>query len=72
MRRYPLSFIVPTALGVLATIASVMAFAGVGDRLHPLLNDTGAGIALAVSAIALFGSGLFPFVIARLMRDADR
>ena len=40
--------------------------------MHPILEDPLAGLALIVSAVALIGSGLFPYFIARLMnRDPE-
>lgn len=69
MRRYPISFIVLTALGVLVAIPGAMSMAGAGAALHPLLADPMAGLALIVSAIALVGSGLFPYAIARLVNQ---
>ncbi|HEY6897626.1 MAG TPA: hypothetical protein VI279_10210 [Rhodocyclaceae bacterium] len=66
MRRYPLSFLILTALGLFTALPGIAAVAGYGQAIHPLLADTGAGIALLVSAVALIGSGLFPLVIARL------
>ena len=66
MRRYPVSFIVCTVLGVLCGIPGLVSMAGGGHLIHPLLADEGAGLAFVVSAVALIGSGLFPFVIARL------
>ena len=72
MQRYPVSFIVCSLLAVLCVIPGVFSMAGFGASLHPLLADEGAGLALVVSAVALFGSGMFPLVIARLrMGDAD-
>ncbi|HEX5394494.1 MAG TPA: hypothetical protein VFW68_14520 [Rhodocyclaceae bacterium] len=68
MRRFPLSFIVLTGLGLLVTVPGVAAVMGYGARIHSLLADTGAGIALLVSGVALIGSGMFPLVISRLMR----
>lgn len=65
-RRYPLSFIVLTALGVACGVPGLVSMAGFGAALHPLLADEGAGLAFVVSAVALIGSGLFPLVIARL------
>lgn len=67
MRRYPLSFIILSALGVLVGLPGVASMAGFGAGLHPLLEDPMAGLALVVSALALIGSGLFPYVIARLV-----
>lgn len=69
MRRYPASFIVLTTLGVATCIPGLISVAGGGASLHPLLEDPMAGLALVVSAVALIGSGLFPFVIARLMNQ---
>jgi hypothetical protein len=69
MRRFPLSFITLTGLGLLVTVPGVAAVMGYGARIHPLLSDTGAGIALLVSGVALIGSGMFPLVISRLMRS---
>ena len=68
MRRYPLSFLILTALGILTGLPGLAALTGLGAQWHPLLADTGTGIALIVSAIALIGSGLFPLVISRMMR----
>lgn len=66
MRRYPLSFIALTALGGLCAIPGLVSLAGFGAVIHPLLDDPMAGLAFIVSAIALFGSGAFPLVIAKL------
>ena len=67
MQRYPFSFVSLTSLGVLTAIPGVMSVAGAGGMIHPVLDDPMAGLALLVSAVALIGSGLFPFFIARLM-----
>jgi len=67
MRRYPISFIVLTSLGVAVAVPGLISAAGFGASLHPVLEDPMAGLALLVSAAALIGSGLFPLVIARLM-----
>lgn len=66
MRRYPVSFIVLCSLGGLVAVPGLASVAGFGAGLHPLLADPMAGLALVVSAVALIGSGLFPFFIARL------
>lgn len=66
MRRYPISFIVCTVLGILCGIPGLVSMAGFGASIHPVLADEGAGLAFVVSAVALIGSGLFPLVIARL------
>ena len=66
-RHWPLSFLILTLLAALAGAAGVAAFAGLLQGLHPLFNDgVAAGLALLVSAIALFLSGLFPLVLRRL------
>lgn len=69
MRRYPTSFIVLTALGILCTIPGAISLAGFGAIIHPVLDDPMAGLAFIVSAVALFGSGGFPLVIARLKEN---
>ncbi|TXG86713.1 MAG: hypothetical protein E6R10_09510 [Rhodocyclaceae bacterium] len=66
MRRFPLSFLLCTGLGILCAIPGLVSMAGFGHLIHPLLADEGAGLAFVVSAVALIGSGLFPLVIARL------
>lgn len=67
MKNLPLSFIVMEILGLLCLIPAVASLAGVGVSLHPILADSGAGIALLVTAISLVISGLFPLVLRRLM-----
>ena len=69
MRRYPLSFIVLTALGVLCALPGLLSLAGLGGMIHPVLDDPMAGVAFLVSAIALIGSGAFPLVIEKLKED---
>lgn len=69
MRKYPISFVICTVLAILCAVPGVVSMAGFGTALHPLLADEGAGLALVVSAAALFGSGMFPLVIARLRAD---
>jgi hypothetical protein len=71
MRRYPLSFIVLTALGVLCAIPGALSLAGFGALLHPVLDDPMAGLAFVVSAVALLGSGAFPLVIEKLKEDEE-
>ena len=66
MRRYPLSFIFLSALGVLCAIPGLISIAGFGAALHPVLDDPMAGLAFIVSAVALVGSGAFPLVIEKL------
>lgn len=69
MRRYPLSFIILTALGLLCTITGTISLTGFGSALHPVLDDPMAGLAFIVSAIALIGSGAFPLVIEKLKEN---
>lgn len=69
MRRYPTSFIILTALGVLCTIPGLLSLAGFGAAIHPVLEDPMAGLAFIVSAVALFGSGAFPLVIEKLKEN---
>lgn len=71
MRRYPLSFIVLTALGILCAVPGAISMAGFGGLIHPVLEDPMAGLAFIVSAVAFIGSGLFPLVIARLRAEEE-
>ncbi len=70
MRRYPISFIILTTLGLACAILGAMSIAGFGNSLHPVLEDPMAGLVFIVSAIALIGSGAFPLVIEKL-KNAD-
>ena len=69
MRRYPLSFILLTALGVLCALPGLISIIGFGAVLHPVLEDPMAGLAFIVSAVALVGSGAFPLVIEKLKEN---
>ena len=69
-RRYPFSFVALTTLGILCAIPGLVSLFGFGASLHPVLDDPMAGLAFIVSAIALFGSGAFPLVIAKL-KESD-
>lgn len=69
MRRYPVSFVALTTLGVLCAIPGTLSLAGFGAALHPVLDDPMAGLAFIVSAIALIGSGAFPLVIEKLKEN---
>lgn len=68
-RRYPFSFVALTTLGILCAIPGLVSLFGFGASLHPVLDDP-AGLAFIVSAVALFGSGAFPLVIAKL-KESD-
>lgn len=71
MRHYPKSFIILTLLGVLCVIPGILSLAGFGVAIHPVLEDPMAGLAFIVSAIALFGSGIFPLVIEKLKENEN-
>lgn len=71
MRRYPVSFVILTGLGIATGLPGMVSVAGFGGLIHPLLDDPMAGLALIVSAVALIGSGLFPYVIARLANGPE-
>ena len=71
MRRYPVSFVVLTVLGILCAMPGAISLAGFGALLHPLLDDPMAGLAFIVSAVALIGSGAFPLVIEKLKESED-
>jgi len=66
-RHWPWSFLVFAALGALSFGVGLLALAGVLAEWHPLWRDgTAAGIALIVTAIALWLTGAFPLVLRRL------
>lgn len=69
MRRFPLSFIILSALGALCAIPGIASLAGFGGLIHPVLDDPMAGLAFIVSAVALIGSGAFPLVIEKLKEN---
>lgn len=71
MRRYPTSFIILTALGLLCAIPGTISLAGFGASIHPVLDDPMAGLAFLVSAVALIGSGAFPLVIEKLKENEN-
>lgn len=64
--HWPFTFIAFTALGVVSLVIGIVALAGIGGDIHPLLADEGTGIAMIVTAIALFLTGAFPLVLRRL------
>lgn len=71
MRRYPVSFVALTTLGIACAIPGLISIAGFGAAVHPVLDDPMAGLAFIVSAIALIGSGAFPLVIEKLKEGED-
>jgi hypothetical protein len=64
--HWPYTFIVFTVLGAISLIIGLVALAGIGAQLHPLLADEGTGIAMIATAIAFFLTGGFPLVLRRL------
>jgi len=69
--RWPLSVWIMGLLGLACLISGLALLAGIGTHLHPLLENSGAGLAIVVSGVALIGSAGFPLAFARLAaRDA--
>ncbi len=64
--HWPWTFLVFTALGVVALLGGAAALAGLLRDVHPLFGDDLAGWALIVSAVACFLTGAFPLVLRRL------
>jgi hypothetical protein len=64
--HWPYTTIATFVLGVISLVVGIVALAGIGGDLHPLLADEGTGIAMLVTAIALFLTGGFPLVLRRL------
>ena len=52
--------------GLACLAAGLLLLAGFGADLHPLLEESGAGLVLLVSGVALLGSAAFPLVLAEL------
>lgn len=57
--------------GLLCLLAGALLLAGLGTDLHPLLQESGAGLVLIVSGVALVGSAAFPLVLAELAAKDD-
>jgi hypothetical protein len=64
--HWPYTFIIFTALAAISLLVGIVALAGIGGGMHPLLADDGTGIAMIVTAIALFLTGAFPLALRRL------
>lgn len=65
--HWPWTFLAFTALGAITTLVGIAALAGLMAGVHPIFNDgTAAGLALIVTAVALFLTGAFPLVLRRL------
>ena len=47
-------------------LTGALLLAGFGAGLHPLLQESGAGLVMIVSGVALVGSAAFPLVLAEL------
>ena len=52
--------------GIACLVAGLALLLGDFNAMHPILAESGTGIALIVSAIALLGSAAFPIVLRRL------
>jgi hypothetical protein len=52
--------------GLFSLAAGTLLLAGFGADLHPMFADSGAGLVLLVSGVALVGSAAFPLVLAEL------
>lgn len=66
LKRLPVGAWLLGVPGLLCLIAGVVLLAGLGVDLHPLLQESGAGLVLLVSGVALVGSAAFPLVLAEL------
>lgn len=66
LRRLPVGAWLLGAPGLLCLVAGGLLLAGLGADLHPLLQESGAGLVLLVSGVALVGSAAFPLVLAEL------
>lgn len=64
--HWPFTFVIFTVLAAISLLVGVVALAGIGGGLHPLLADDGTGIAMIATAIALFLTGAFPLALRRL------
>jgi hypothetical protein len=62
----PFSALALATLGLPCLAYGAALLFGVGSFGHPLLAEPGAGLALAVTGVALIGSAGFPFVLRRL------
>jgi hypothetical protein len=68
----PLSALALAALGLPCLAYGVALLFGAGHFGHPLLLEPGAGIAFAVTGVALVGSAGFPFVLRRLANAEEQ
>ena len=71
-RRLPAGAWLMGIPGLACLAAGLLLLAGFGTDLHPLLEESGAGLVLLVSGVALLGSAAFPLVLAELAaRDGE-
>lgn len=66
LRRLPVGAWLLGVPGLLCLVAGGLLLVGLGADLHPLLQESGAGLVLLVSGVALVGSAAFPLVLAEL------
>ena len=66
LKRLPVGAWLLGVPGLLCLVAGGVLLAGFGTDLHPLLQESGAGLVLLVSGVALVGSAAFPLVLAEL------
>lgn len=66
MPKWPISVWLMGVPGAACALFGLALLAGIGTGLHPLLANSGAGLAILVSGIALIGSAGFPLAFARL------
>lgn len=66
LKRLPVGAWLLGIPGLLCLIAGGLLLVGLEADLHPLLQESGAGLVLLVSGVALVGSAAFPLVLAEL------
>lgn len=66
LRRLPAGAWLMGIPGLLCLLAGALLLLGFGADLHPMLQESGAGLVLIVSGVALVGSAAFPLVLAEL------
>ena len=72
LKRLPVGAWLMGIPGLACLAAGLLLLAGFGADLHPLLEESGAGLVLLVSGVALLGSAAFPLVLAELAaRDGE-
>ena len=71
LKRLPAGAWLMGVPGLACLIAGALLLAGFGAELHPLLQESDAGLVLIVSGVALVGSAAFPLVLAELAAKDD-